>query len=66
MLIIDRFEGDWAVIEFGRETFNLPNFLLPADAKEGNVIEITVIIDRKATAARKEFISKLADNLFED
>jgi hypothetical protein len=66
MLIIDRFEGDWAVIEFGRKTFNLPKLLLPAEAKEGDVIDIEVTIDRKATASRKESTSKLADSLFED
>ena len=66
MLIIDRFEGDWAVIEFGRKTFNLPKFLLPADIKEGDVIKIEVTIDRKTTTSRKESINKLADSLFED
>jgi len=66
MFIIDRFEGEWAVIEFGRKTFNLPKFLLPADAKEGDVIDIEVTIDEKTTASRKESINKLADSLFED
>jgi len=66
MFVIDRFEGDWAVIEFGRKTFNLPKFILPAGAKEGDVIDIEITIDRKATASRKESIDKLADSLFED
>ena len=66
MLIIDRFEGDWAVIEFDRKTFNLPKLLLPAEAKEGDVIDIEVTIDRKATASRKESTSKLVDSLFVD
>ncbi len=34
MFIVDRFEGDWAVIEYGRKTFNLPRFLLPQDCRE--------------------------------
>lgn len=66
MFIIDRFEGDWAVIEFGRKTFNLPKFLLPVDAKEGDVVDIEVTVDQKTTASRKESIDKLADSLFED
>jgi len=66
MFVIDRFEGDWAVIEFGRKTFNLPKIILPAGAKEGDVIDIEITIDRKATASRKESIDKLADSLFED
>lgn len=66
MFIIDRFEGDWAVIEFGRKTFNLPKIILPKGAKEGDVIDIEVTIDRKTTASRKESINKLADSLFDD
>jgi hypothetical protein len=66
MLIIDRFEGDWAVIEFGQTTFNFPKKLLPKEAKEGDVIAISVSIDRKATSKREKNIKKLADRLFED
>lgn len=66
MFVIDRFEGDWVVIEFGRKTFNLPKLLLPADAKEGNVIDIEVIIDPKVTVSRKKSIDKLLNSLFED
>lgn len=29
MIIIDRFEGKWAVIEYGDVTFNFPRELLP-------------------------------------
>lgn len=53
MLIIDRFEGDWAVIEFGRTTLNFPKRLLPKEAREGDVIVISVSIDKKATSKRK-------------
>lgn len=42
MLIIDRFEGDFAVIEMDDTTFNFPKNLLPPDAKEGDVINIEV------------------------
>ncbi|MDH7578211.1 MAG: DUF3006 domain-containing protein [Bacillota bacterium] len=66
MLIIDRFEGDWAVIEFGKKTFNFPKSLLPKEVKEGDVIVISVSIDRKATTKRERNIKKLADQLFED
>lgn len=65
MLIIDRFEGDWAVIEFGQITFNFPKRLLPKESKEGDVIVISVS-DRKVTANRARNIKNLADRLFED
>jgi hypothetical protein len=65
VLIIDRFEGEWAVIEYGRKTFNFPKTLLPKKAKEGDVITISISIDREATAKERN-IEKLADQLFED
>jgi hypothetical protein len=36
---IDRFEGDWAVLEdAGGRTFNIPREWLPPDAREGDVL----------------------------
>lgn len=66
MIIIDRFEGEWAVLERDKRTFNFPKALLPVDASEGDVLEISVTVDRKRTAGRRNAIEKLADSLFED
>jgi len=66
IFIIDRFEGNWAVIEFEDITFNIPRSLLPKSAKEGDVIKISVSVDKNVTAARKNKIKKLVDELFED
>lgn len=66
MLIIDRFEGDWAVIEDGARSFNIPRRLVPAGASEGDVILIRVAVDREATGARKDRIRGLAEDLFRD
>lgn len=39
MWIIDRFEGDWAVIEpDGGVTFDIPRRLLPNGSREGDVL----------------------------
>lgn len=65
MLIVDRFEGDWAIVEYGDETFNIPKELLPKDAKEGDVLNITIEVDRQATEERAKKISVLMDDLFE-
>ncbi|AET68177.1 Protein of unknown function (DUF3006) [Desulfosporosinus orientis DSM 765] len=54
MLIIDRYEGDWAVIENGGITFNLPRSLLPHDVKEGDVITISISVDQSATNERRQ------------
>lgn len=65
MFIIDRFEGDWAVLEIDRVTFNIPRVLLPEDAQAGDVVEIEISIDEQATAERHQKIEDLADDLFE-
>lgn len=66
ILIIDRIEGNWAVIEFEGETFNIPINLLPQNAKEGDVINIIISVDSKATSERRYNMDKLMDELFED
>jgi len=66
MLIIDRFEGNFAVVEYKEGcTFNLPRSLLPPGTKEGDVLQLTVTIDDEGTAARKIRIENLMDELFE-
>jgi hypothetical protein len=42
MFIIDRFEDDWVILEFGRKTFSLPRQLVPPEAMEGDVLKIMV------------------------
>lgn len=66
MYIIDRFEGNWAVIEYDRKTFNLPRQLLPPEALEGDVVTIAVSVDVKGTANVKEDITRLAHRIFKD
>jgi hypothetical protein len=64
--IIDRFEGQWAVIEYGDDVFNLPKEALPEGSKEGDVLDIDIKVDEEATRARKERIQRMADQLFEE
>jgi hypothetical protein len=66
LLIIDRFEGEWAVIEYNRRTFNLPRILLPMGVREGDVINIHITIDQTKTAQLKLQIKQQTDNLFEE
>lgn len=66
--IIDRFEGDFAVIETvdGR-MINIKKYLLPENAREGDVIDLEHLsIDETSTRLRKEKIERLAERLFED
>ena len=41
-VIIDRFEGDIAVVEAGKKRLNAPRALFPK-AEEGDTVEITVL-----------------------
>lgn len=62
-VIIDRIEGDFAIVELKDKDFaNLPVKLLPDGAKEGSVIEISLC--ESETAQRQEKISGLMDKLF--
>ncbi|GAW92763.1 DUF3006 domain-containing protein [Calderihabitans maritimus] len=65
MLVIDRFEGDMAVIEYNGKTFDLPRSLLPEEAKEGDVLKMSIEIDKEETEKRRKKIEKLMDELFE-
>lgn len=59
-VIIDRFEGDFAVVELeDLSTVNLPKVLVPG-SKEGDIVTIEVSEDKQ----RHERIEKLADSLF--
>ncbi|MDI6605426.1 MAG: DUF3006 domain-containing protein [Thermoanaerobacteraceae bacterium] len=66
LCIIDRFEGDLVVVEYGNKTFNFPKELLPENAKEGDVISFKVQINEKETGNRKKIIENLAKDLFVD
>ncbi len=59
MLVIDRFEGAWAVIEDNRDTFVVPRRLLPKEAKEGDVVNITIEINSSATIERSNKMKQL-------
>lgn len=62
--IIDRFEGNFAVIEYEDITFNFPKELLPKEAKEGDVLKFDITIDREETEKRRKAIEDLTKDLF--
>ena len=67
LCIIDRFEGEWAVVEFeGRKTFDFPRSLLPETAAEGDVLRFEMKVDREETEKRRREIDTLAKKLFKD
>ncbi len=66
MFIIDRFEGEWVVIEHNGTTFNFPRFLLPSDAKESDVITINISIDQTTTKERRQKGEEMMKGFFDN
>jgi len=67
--VIDRFEGDYAVVELldGR-MINIDKSQLPIGIEEGMVIHISesITINIDETKKRKEEIKKLTEDLWEE
>jgi len=64
MLIVDRFEGDRAVIEYEGTTFNVPRSLLPPEVKEGDVITLSISVDQTITKERRQQGEERMKNFF--
>lgn len=68
--ILDRFEGQYAILEIGDKIEKIARQLVPEQAREGDILVYhnneRWVIDTKATLERKEQITKLAEQLWED
>lgn len=69
-VIIDRFEGDFAVCEKpDRTMLNVNRNLLPSNVKEGDALIIegdSIKIDSAETSKRKKKIKNLMNDLWKD
>lgn len=67
--IIDRFEGNIAVVEFDDEMKDIPKNELPKGVNVGDVLLFDgdkITIDKNETKKLKKEIEDLMDELFED
>ena len=67
--IIDRFEGELAVVEFDDEMKDIPKNKLPKEANVGDVLIFDgdkITISNEETNKLKKEIDDLMDELFED
>jgi hypothetical protein len=68
-VVIDRFEGDFAVCEKNeREMINIEKSKIPPAAKEGDILIIeqdNISIDKQATWNKKTEVDKLMSDLWE-
>ena len=68
MLIIDRFEGDYAILEDNINHYEIKRSELPMDCKEGDVIvskDGIYTVDKVQTTLRREAIKKLQRSMWE-
>lgn len=63
--IVDRFEGDYAVIEYNEKVLNLPKAFLPAEVHEGDVLDVIIMLDDGETKKLKAEMQKLMDDVWE-
>ena len=64
--IIDRFEGNFAVILAGpeqEERFDLPRTLLPEDAAEGDIVTFSINTKKNKTAKAKQDVADMIEKL---
>ena len=64
--VIDRFEGELAVLLLGDKgefRLNFPLSLFPAGCKEGDILNISIERDPEATEQTKERVSGLMEKL---
>lgn len=69
MLVLDRFEGNFAVVEDNGIFKNISRDLIDQNIKEGSVIikkGNRYVLDKKNSAVRRKKISELQNSLFED
>lgn len=67
--IIDRFEGEFAVVEIDGKTIDFPKYIFPKEADVGDVVIIDgekVTIDKKETEKLRREIEELMNEVWED
>jgi hypothetical protein len=68
MLMVDRFEGEYAILEDNNNHYEIKRSELPEDCKEGDVIVTKdgfYVVDDEQTALRRQAILKLQRGLWE-
>ena len=65
MMIIDRFEGDYAVIESNGEMIDILRTELPENAEEGDILEYVCGEYTVNKSAKKEIQAKMRSRLKE-
>lgn len=63
-VFLDRIEGEFGVMLFaGGHSVDIPTALLPQGVREGTAMALTLSVDEDATAAGKQQVAGLMDEL---
>ncbi len=62
--VIEKIEGPWAVIEWGRDSFKIPKSILPGNARQGDKVRIEVHLYNDSGRLRRESNNLLVLNDF--
>lgn len=60
MYNIERFEGEWAVLECDGQLMNIPRDQLPENAREGDILQKTEngwLVDEQAAQERRSMLA---------
>lgn len=52
-LVVEKIEGPWAIIEWGKDNFRIPKYLLPSSCKQGDKIKIEVQLLNESDRLRR-------------
>jgi hypothetical protein len=63
--IVDRFEGDYAVVEYFDKVLNLPKVFLPMEVREGDVLDVIIMLEDTETNKLKSEVEELMDEVWE-
>ncbi|WP_337098672.1 DUF3006 domain-containing protein [Paenibacillus sp. YIM B09110] len=67
--IVDRFEGEYAIIEIDGQMHDVRRDQLEVSVQQGDVVELCGALwktDKQATEARRNAVKKLMDELWDD
>jgi len=62
-LVIDRIEGETAILKNGTESISFPLNQLPADLKEGEILNISIYRDGAETEAQKQTAKEILNEI---
>lgn len=66
MVVIDRFEENLVVIEMNMETYILPRALFPSNSEEGDVINISISVDKEETSRILKEMTELRNEILKN